>query len=292
MAGLFSAPPAGTIVPEAPVKQTDQTPSLSPEGCPSLLVHELSAGYPGARAAVDSISFAVQPGESVAVLGPNGAGKSTLFKAIVGLLPHHTGYISLYGQDCAISHTLIGYVPQQERVDWHFPATVRDVVMMSRVRQIGWFRWPRHADWEAVDEALARVGMADLRGRQIGELSGGQRRRVFIARALAQQTNVLLLDEPFSGVDAAAGEEIMAVLDALHADGITIILATHDFHLAATRFDKVLLMNRRLIAFGLPRQVFTAEVLGQAYQGQIGLMMEGQQTVVIVDEHGCPDTDN
>jgi ABC-type Mn2+/Zn2+ transport system ATPase subunit len=264
-------------------------PAIGQDGgelCPSLLVHELSAGYPGERSAIDHISFTVNPGESVAVLGPNGAGKSTLFKTIVGLIPHHTGHISMSGEDCATSHQMIGYVPQQEAIDWTFPVTVRDVVMMGRARKIGWLRWPRSKDWAIVDSLLNRVGMLPFRNRQIGQLSGGQRRRVFIARALAQETTVLLLDEPFSGVDAAAGEEIMGVLDMLHDDGVTIILATHDMGLAANRFDKLLLVNQQVIAFGTRDEVFTAENLRNAYRGRVEVVQDGTQTIVIVDEHG------
>ncbi len=267
-------------------------PPSPAEGCPALLVHGLSAGYPGARSAIRDISFAVQPGESVAVLGPNGAGKSTLFKAIVGLIPHTTGYISMYGEDCATSHRLIGYVPQQEAIDWRFPVSVRDVVMMGRARQLGWLRWPGRRDWEAVDAELERVGMLAFRDRQIGQLSGGQRRRVFIARALAQQTTVLLLDAPFSGVDAAAGEEIMAILETLHAQGVTIILATHDMNLAASRFDRLLLINQEVIAYGRSAEVFTTEALSRAYRGQIGIIRQRGETVVVVDEHGPAGGDN
>ncbi|NPV68254.1 MAG: metal ABC transporter ATP-binding protein [Anaerolineae bacterium] len=262
------------------------------DGCPALLVQGLSAGYPGARSAIRNISFAVQPGESVAVLGPNGAGKSTLFKAIVGLIPHTSGFISMYGEECAVSHRLIGYVPQYEAIDWRFPVSVRDVVMMGRARQLGWLRWPGRRDWEAVDAELERVGMLAFRDRQIGQLSGGQRRRVFIARALAQQTSVLLLDEPFSGVDATASEEIMAVLEALHAQGVTIILATHDMSLAASRFDRLLLINQEVIAYGTSAEVFTTEALSRAYRGQIGIIHQGAETVVVVDEHGPAGEDN
>ncbi|GAB4575571.1 MAG: metal ABC transporter ATP-binding protein [Anaerolineae bacterium] len=256
------------------------------ETCPALVVHDLSAGYPGAHSAINRISFTVQPGESVAVLGPNGAGKSTLFKAIVGLIPHTTGYISLYGEPCADSHRMIGYVPQQDAIDWRFPVTVRDVVMMGRARHIGWLRWPGRKDWQIVDALLDRVGMRPFRDRQIGQLSGGQRRRVFIARALAQETNVLLLDEPLSGVDVAAGEEIMAVLDVLHQEGVTIILATHDMSMAATRFDRLLLVNREVIAFGPADEVLTADNLSRAYEGQVGIIQHNGQTLLVVDEHG------
>jgi manganese/iron transport system ATP-binding protein len=269
---------------------TGQT-NAHPTTCPALAVHELSAGYRGARQAIENVSFDVTHGERIGVLGPNGAGKSTLFKAIVGLIPHHTGHISMHGEDCKTSHDMIGYVPQQDEIDWAFPATVRDVVMMGRAREIGWLRFPSRHDWVAVDALLERVGMIAFRGRQIGQLSGGQRRRVFIARALAQQTDVLLLDEPFSGVDATAEEEILSTLDALHDDGVTFILATHDMGMAANRFDRLLLLNRRVIAYGPPEQVFTPETLSQAYGGRIGVFHEGQQTFIIVDEHGCPGTE-
>ena len=261
-------------------------PASNGETCPALVVHELSAGYPGARSAIDNVSFTVQPGERVAVLGPNGAGKSTLFKAIVGLIPHSGGYVSMYGEACATSHQLIGYVPQQEAIDWRFPVTVGDVVMMGRARQIGWLRWPGKKDWDAVDALLDRVGMLPFKNRQIGQLSGGQRRRVFIARALAQQTNVLLLDEPLSGVDVAAGEEIMSVLDMLTGEGVTIVLATHDMGMASSRFDRLLLVNQRVVAYGPASTVFTAETLSRAYEGQVGIIKDGEKTVLIVDEHG------
>lgn len=260
--------------------------------CPALTVENLSAGYVGNREAMAAISFDVQRGERVGVLGPNGAGKSTLFKAIVGLIPHHTGRISIHGEDCRASHNMVGYVPQHEEIDWRFPVTVRDVVMMGRLRQIGWFRWPGRHDWETVDATLERVGMLQFRDRQIGQLSGGQKRRVFIARALAQATDVLLLDEPFSGVDAAAEHEIMDLLDLLRAEQVSVILATHDMHMAGRAFDRLLLLNRSVIAYGPPDEVFTPETLGRAYGGRIGVFQTGGQTIIIADDHGCPDHDH
>lgn len=256
--------------------------------CPALSVQRLSAGYPGARNAVEEISFEVARGERVGVLGPNGAGKSTLFKAIVGLIPHTDGQISIHGESCRTSHNMVGYVPQHEEIDWSFPVTVRDVVMMGRLRQIGWLRWPRPRDWQAVDAVLARVGMAAFRDRQIGQLSGGQKRRVFIARALAQETDVLLLDEPFSGVDAAAEHEIVEMLNLLRSDGVTVLLATHDLS-TARQFDKLLLLKQRVIAYGTPEAVFTPETLGLAYGGRIGIFPGVGQTIIIADEHGCPE---
>lgn len=253
--------------------------------CPALVVDTLSAGYPGDRKAIENISFDVQRGERVAIIGPNGAGKSTLFKALVGLIPHTTGHISIHGENCRTSHTLFGYVPQHEAIDWNFPVTVEDVVMMGRVRKIGWLRWPRQRDYQAVKSVLAQVGMDAFRRRQIGQLSGGQKRRVFIARALVQETDVLLLDEPFSGVDVAAEQEIMDTLDQLQRDGITILLATHDLNMASNRFDRLLLIKQRVIAYGQRDVVFTAENLKRAYGGRIGIFRDNGQSVVIFDEH-------
>ena len=250
-----------------------------------LEVRQLSAGYPGKRNAVYDISFSLREGERVAVIGPNGAGKTTLFKALVGLIPHNEGHISLHGRDCDSSHTLIGYVPQQEAVDWNFPATVYDVVMMGRTRKIGWFRWPGTADRQVVESALAQVGMAHLRDRQIGALSGGQRRRVFIARALAQETDLLLLDEPFSGVDVAAEEEIVRVLDDLTASGITMLLATHNLDMAASRFDRLLLLNQTALALGRPDEVLQPSLLKRAYGDRVSVIQAQDTTIVVADYH-------
>ena len=210
-------------------------------GAPVMTVHELSAGYNGHRA-IEGITFDVNQGERVGIVGPNGAGKSTLFKVLVGLLPHQ-GAISILGAPCRDSHTMIAYVPQHQMIDWGFPVTVWDVVMMGRARQIGYILPPRKRDRDAVTDALRRVGMWDLRKRQIGELSGGQRRRVFVARALAQQAGVILLDEPFSGVDAAAETDIFQVLDVLRDEGIAVLLATHNLVQAATHYDKLLMLR-------------------------------------------------
>ncbi|TVR23074.1 MAG: metal ABC transporter ATP-binding protein [Anaerolineaceae bacterium] len=249
---------------------------------PALVVEHLSAGYPGHRRAIDDISFSVWRGERVAVIGPNGAGKSTLFKALAGIIPHQTGAISLHGEDCRTSHMLIGYVPQSDGVDLTFPVTVYDVVMMGRAREIGWFRWPRRADHLIVAEALERVGVWDLRNRQIGQLSGGQRQRVFIARALAQQTDVLLLDEPFSGVDVNAEHEIMNTLNSLQQGGITMLIATHDLHMASTQFDKLLAINQRMVGYGDSGEVFTPNVLQATYGGRVGIVGNGDEQMVVI----------
>ena len=252
--------------------------------CPALAVRGITAGYPGQRRAITDVSFDVARGQHIAIIGPNGAGKSTLFKALVGLIPHSAGSISLHGEDCRTSHRLLAYVPQHEAIDWTFPVTVEDVVMMGRARKIGWLRWPRRSDRQAVDAALDQVGMRPLRTRQIGQLSGGQKRRVFIARALAQDTDVLLLDEPFSGVDVAAEQEIMDTLQTLKQAGITVLLATHDLS-AATRFDRVLLLKNGVIAYGDPQTVFTPDNLRRAYGDRVSVVGNGSQTIIINDSH-------
>lgn len=257
------------------------TTAPAPTAAAVIRVRGLTVAYDGAPA-VEDVSFDVRAGERVAVIGPNGAGKSTIIKAIMGLLPARAGTVDVAG-----GLQRLGYVPQHEAVSWDFPVTVRDVVMMGRARQIGWLRGPRRADWQAVDAALGRVGLADLRARQVGELSGGQRRRVFVARALAQEADTLLLDEPFSGVDASAQASIMDVLDALNADGLTIVLSTHDLGLAFRRFDRVLALRERVIAFDTPQAVYRPAVLAELYGSQLASWDDGQQVFVFVDDHHC-----
>ncbi len=256
---------------------------------PALDVHELSAGYPGDKHAIDHLTFTIQPGERVALIGPNGAGKSTLFKAIAGLIPFTSGEISVFGEDCYKSHVFIGYVPQQNEIDWSFPVTVYDVVMMGRARHSRWFSWWRREDHAVVQGLLEQMNLSQLAKRQISQLSGGQRRRVFIARALAQDSRVLLMDEPFTGVDAAAEQEIMDTLDVLTEQGITILLATHDLARAAHDFDRVLLLKRQLLALAHPQEVFQPNILRQAYGGALTVFQQDKETIFIADEHGAGD---
>ena len=268
---------ATAIAPEMPKIET--TPALS--------VQNLSTGYPNDRFAIENVNFDVQHGERVAMIGPNGAGKSTLFKAIVGIVPMAKGRISINGRSCHDSHNLVGYVPQHSDIDWSFPVTVTDVVMMGRARQIGWLRFPRRGDWQFVQSLLEQLKLANLANRQIGELSGGQQRRVFIARALAQETQVLLMDEPFTGVDSTAERDIMDALDLLSAQGITMIMATHDLQKAAQHFDKMLLMRGTSLAYGTPDEVMQPDILKQAYGGAVRVFNDGTEQIFITDEHGC-----
>jgi ABC-type Mn2+/Zn2+ transport system ATPase subunit len=246
-------------------------------------VRGVTVRYDG-EPAVEDITFHVAAGERIAIIGPNGAGKSTLIKAIIGLLRHQSGEITVTGD-----LKKLGYVPQHEDVNWNFPVTVRDVVLMGCLRQIGWFRLPTRKHWQQVDAALERVDLAAFGQRQVGELSGGQRRRVFIARALAMNSDVLLLDEPFSGVDASAQTDLMGVLDRLNAEGLTILLSTHDLDLAFHRFDKVLALRQRMIAFGTPKEVYQTDILAQLYGKRLLAWHDGQEVSLFVDEHGCAD---
>jgi ABC-type Mn2+/Zn2+ transport system ATPase subunit len=244
---------------------------------PILEVRDLTVSYDG-RPALEDVSFGVEEGERVAVVGPNGAGKSTLFKALVGLLPSRRGQIETNGAE-------FGYVTQRSAVDWSFPVTVHDVVMMGRVAKMGWLRWQRPSDREMVQQCLAEVGMLEYAGRQIGELSGGQQQRVFIARALAQEANILLMDEPFSGVDAPAQESILEILERLRERRVTVLVSTHDLNLAVERFDRLALLNRRLIAYGRPQEAITPQSLAEAYGGQA--LWRGEDYALVMGDIDC-----
>jgi manganese/iron transport system ATP-binding protein/manganese/zinc/iron transport system ATP- binding protein len=249
-----------------------------------LEVQGLAAGYDG-RPAIEGISFGIAPGQMVGVIGPNGAGKSTLFKAILGLVPRQGGEILLHDVDALGQRALMGYVPQLDQVDRAFPVTVRDVVMMGRYPRIGWLRHPGRADAQAVDQALERVDLLPLADRRIGELSGGQTQRTFLARVLAQDPHLFLLDEPVSGVDAATQHAIFGVLEALRDSGKTVVVATHDLNCVIERFDQVLCINRRLIAYGSPDDVFREEVLEQTYGNHLMVVRVGDRQIVVADEH-------
>ncbi|MDW8317153.1 MAG: metal ABC transporter ATP-binding protein [Anaerolineae bacterium] len=248
---------------------------------PILAMRGVSARYNGAYA-VEDLTFELIAGEQMAVVGPNGAGKSTLFKLIAGVLEPSSGQITVYGTRPG-GHICIAYVPQRSQVDWRFPVNVADVVMMGRVGKLGLFRRPGRQDWDLVHESLAVVGMADLAHRQIGELSGGQQQRVFIARALAQEAELMLMDEPLTGLDVPAQQDIFQVLAALRQRNVTVMIATHDLNLAAERFDRVMLLNRRLIGLGAPHEVFTPQKLLEAYGGHMHMVQTPNGTLVLSD---------
>ncbi len=237
----------------------------------------------GSQYAVQELSFVVHEGERIAIVGPNGAGKSTLLKLIVGTIKPSVGQVNIYGHG-PDDHICIAYVPQRSQIDWSFPATVEDVVMMGRVDKIGLFRWPRRRDREVVRRSLERVQAAELAKKQVGELSGGQQQRVFIARALAQEAELLLMDEPMTGLDLPSQEALFTILDTVRSEGVTVLVATHDLNLAEARFDHVLLLNRELIAYGEPAAVLTSDNLLRAYGGHIHVLDE-EERVLLTD--GC-----
>ena len=216
--------------------------------------------------ALEDVTFQVETSEQIAIVGPNGAGKSTLFKLLAGIIKPDAGAVQMFGQD-PDKHICIAYVTQSNQIDWSFPVSVRDVVMMGRIKQIGLFRRPRKRDHEFVLQALERVNAVHLANKQIGELSGGQQQRVFIARALAQEANLLLFDEPLTGLDVPSQEAIFDILASLKKDDVTVLLATHDLHLASERFDRVMLLNKKIVALGEGTAVLTSENLLKAYRG-------------------------
>jgi manganese/iron transport system ATP-binding protein len=266
------------------LRQTANPHAVHRQDQPILEVDRLSVRYESGLA-LDQVSFHLQRGERVALVGPNGAGKSTLFKVIAGVLEPTSGRVNIAGADPG-GHICIAYVPQRSQVDWTFPVTVADVVMMGRTGKIGLLRWPTRRDRELVRRALADVGLQELAARQISELSGGQQQRMFLARALAQEAELMLMDEPLNGLDVHSQEVIFAILDELRRRGVTIMVATHDLDQAAGRFDRVLLLNRRLLGFGPPQEVFTAEHLLAAYGGHLKLV-EGEGQLVALGDTCC-----
>jgi manganese/iron transport system ATP-binding protein len=237
---------------------------------PILEVADLTMRYE-AGIALDAVSFELCVGERVAVVGPNGAGKSTLFKIIAGVLQPSEGAVDVYGQS-PHGHICIAYVPQRSQVNWDFPVNVTDVVMMGRVGKMGLFRHPSSRDRKIVHEALSIVNLSHLAERQIRELSGGQQQRMFIARALAQEAELVLMDEPLTGLDATSQHTIFEILEQLQHRGVTVMVALHDLQLAAENFDRVMLLNIRLIGFGSPLEALSSDNLLEAYGGHLQLL--------------------
>jgi len=232
----------------------------------ALRVIDLWAGYAGQPPAIEGVDLEVPVGEIVGLVGPNGAGKSTLFKAMLGLVRPLRGEVLALGKPAEISRRDIAYMPQIEEVDWGFPVSVLDVVLMGRYRGLRPFaRWTREDD-ERAREAIARVGLAGLEGRQAGQLSGGQRRRVLMARAIVRDARLLLLDEPFAGLDAVVQHDLIAILDELAKEGRGILIATHDLSCVMNSCDEAVALNRRTIAAGPPSEVLTGEVLTRTFQ--------------------------
>jgi manganese/iron transport system ATP-binding protein/manganese/zinc/iron transport system ATP- binding protein len=215
------------------------------------------------------VSFEVAAGSVVGILGPNGAGKSTVIKAIMGFVDRDFGQVRIFGKPVRDARGAVAYVPQRGQIDWNFPVTVRDVVLMGRYQHIRWYQSLRAVDRERARDALRDVRMLDLADRQIGQLSGGQQQRVFMARALAQEADILLLDEPFAGVDAATERAIAGLLAEARDRNKTVVVVHHDLETAAEFFDKVVVLNRRLFAYGPPRKVLQEDLLADVYGGKL-----------------------
>jgi manganese/iron transport system ATP-binding protein len=254
---------------------------------PVLEVSDLTVSL-GSVKALESVSFSLNAGDSVAVAGPNGAGKSTLFKAVSGVIPYQSGKITVYGSEPG-GHICIAFVPQASVVDWSFPVTVSDAVMMGRTGRIGLFRRPGRKDRNIVTQSLRMVDMEAMSDRQIGALSGGQRQRVFLARALAQEAEIILLDEPLTGLDIRSQADILAVLAGLTSRGVTILVSTHDLEMASKRFSRIMLLNRAIIAFGKKDDILTPELLLKTFGSHVSVHEGGGKKVLVYDsccDHG------
>lgn len=257
---------------------------VHPESGHALELHGLNVRFNGLTV-LEDVSLQVDPGLRVAVVGPNGAGKSTLFNVLAGLLPPSSGEVRVHGHLPA-QYLCLAYVPQSSLMDWDFPVSVRDVVMMGRAGLIGLLRWPGRLDQEQVERSLERVQLSQLANRQISELSGGQKQRMLIARALAQEADLLLLDEPLAGLDLPSQEQILSILADLKQQGITVLFATHDLELAGEHFDRILLLNRKLIAYGTRKEVLSVENLALAYGGHMQVVDTKEGPVWIGDIGG------
>jgi len=258
---------------------------------PIIEMEHVTVAY-GQRPVLEDINLTVMPGEFLAVLGPNGAGKTTLLKTIVGLVRPVSGTVRVFGLppwELNGQRARIGYVPQISTIDLHFPIHVFDVVLMGRYGRLGLIRRPGQADREAAWRALERVGIADLAQRPIGELSGGQRQRVFIARALATEPELLLLDEPTTGVDVATTESLYEFLLKLHEDGLTVLVVSHDVGVVAQYVSQVACLSGRLVAHGRPEEVLGGDVLECMYGPQAAFLGHGRVPHVVLrhSDHGC-----
>lgn len=249
-----------------------------------LWIQDLTVAYHRTPVLWD-VDFVAPAGELIGIVGPNGAGKSTLLKASLGLVARASGRVLVFGKPMQRQRRKVGYVPQRESVDWDFPVSALDVVLMGRYGLIGWCRPVTRKHRAAAREALAQVGMADYARRQISQLSGGQQQRVFLARALAQDATVYLMDEPFAGVDAATERAIIAVLQQLKAQNKTVLVVHHDLQTVRDYFDHVLLLNMRVVAAGPTATTFTNENLQKTYGGRLTLLDEAAHAVARAKSH-------
>lgn len=244
----------------------------------------MSAGYDG-QAVLRDVCLTVAPGEFVGIVGPSGSGKTTLLRLLLGTVPVMAGRGQILGQPLGRHRPAVGYVPQLETIDWNFPVTVEEAVLMGRATSSGPWPWARRADREEMLRLLGRLGIAEHRKKHIRKLSGGQQQRVFLARALIRSPRLLLLDEPTSGVDIKTRDDILHLLLELNREGVTVLLSTHELNAVAAHLPRVVCINRRVVADGPPARVFTPETLRQTYSGEMMVVRQGDRVVVADSPH-------
>jgi manganese/zinc/iron transport system ATP- binding protein len=255
------------------ISKDDSSSDVAP-----LEIHDLTVAY-NKKPVLWGIDLVVPRGKLVGIVGPNGAGKSTLIKAVMGLLPHLSGWVKIFGESYQKNLRRVGYVPQRESVDWDFPVSVLDVVLMGRYGHLGLINRPKKHDYDIARECLEKVKMLPFSNRQISNLSGGQQQRVFLARALAQESDLYLMDEPFAGVDAATESAIVVLLQELREKGKTLLVVHHDLTTAKSYFDALILLNMRLVAFGATDKVFTQDLLQKTYGGRLTILSDVAEVV-------------
>jgi len=259
----------------ARVATGDEHPITAP-----LSIHDMTVAY-HRKPVLWDVDFDAPEGRLIGIVGPNGAGKSTMLKAALDLIPKASGRVTIYGKPYRKQRRMVAYVPQRESVDWDFPVSALDVVAMGRYGRIGWCRPVTRRHRDAALTALQRVGMADYARRQISQLSGGQQQRVFLARALVQDAQLYLMDEPFSGVDAATEQAIVTLLQDLRTNGRTVLAVHHDLQTVPAYFDYVILLNMRIVAQGPTAEVFTSENLQRTYGGRLTLLDQAAQAIAL-----------
>lgn len=254
-------------------------PDESRPAVPAIEVHDLTVAY-RTKPVLWDIDVALPEGRLIAIVGPNGAGKSTLLKAILGLVPAVTGWVKVFGEPYEKRRSWVGYVPQRESVDWDFPTTALDVVTMGLYGRLGWFRRPAATHRDLARAALDQVGVADLADRQISQLSGGQQQRVFLARALAQDARLYLMDEPFAGVDVTTERAVLGLLQGLRDRGRTVVAVHHDLQTVADYFDHVVLLNMHLVDAGPVETTFTKDNLTRTYGGRLTALSNAAEALL------------
>jgi manganese/zinc/iron transport system ATP- binding protein len=243
-----------------------------------ITVKNLTISY-HKKPAIKGISLNLEPGRVIGIIGPNGAGKSTLLKGILGLLPFDTGEVKIFGKDINESRKQISYIPQREQFDWDFPINVEDVVMMGRYAHLPVIGFPKQKDRDIVQSVLKKVEMDKYSARQIRNLSGGQQQRIFLARALAQESTIYFLDEPFVGVDAKTEKAIFNLMRELKDQGKTILVVHHDLGKVVEYFDKTIMINQTLVAYGDTKDVFTADIINKTYGGRLTILQKTEELI-------------